>query len=187
MSRFEIISTGFEGLYEVHRKPISDTRGFLERLYCMESLGDCFGSQKVVQINHTLTRVSGTVRGMHFQNPPHCEKKMVTCLKGRVWDVAVDLRRGSKTFLQSYGVELTNENFVSLLIPEGFAHGFQTLESDCELLYFHSQYYSPIAESGVNALDPRIGVVWPLGITERSVRDAEHPMLSMDYSGIELV
>ena len=132
----------------------------------------------IAQINHTFTQRQGTVRGMHFQRAPHAEMKLVNCIRGTVFDVAVDLRASSETFLRWHAEELTPDNGRSLLIPEGFAHGFQALSDDCELVYLHSAAYAPGAEAGVNPLDPRLGVCWPLPITEMSTRDAGHPMLN---------
>ena len=101
-----------------------------------------FNEQKICQINKTLTREKGTVRGLHFQQSPYAETKIVSCLRGKVWDVVVDLREGSSTFLSYHAVELSADNHKSYLIPEGFAHGFQTLTSNCELLYFHTAEYN---------------------------------------------
>lgn len=140
----------------------------------------------IAQINHTLTRMKGAVRGMHYQRPPHVEVKVVSCLHGEVFDVAVDLRRGSPTFLQWHGVVLSAANRRSLLIPEGFAHGFQALREDCELIYLHTAPYRPEAEEALNAEDPRLGIGWPLPITELSERDRNHGWIKQDYQGITL-
>jgi len=129
----------------------------------------------------------GAVRGMHFQYPPHAEVKIISCLKGKVWDVAVDLRKGSPTFLQTHSVTLSEDVPQSYLIPKGFAHGFQTLTPDCELIYFHTADYNAAAEAGLNALDPRLDIQWPIAITERSKRDEQHPMLTDCFVGIDVV
>jgi dTDP-4-dehydrorhamnose 3,5-epimerase len=133
-----------------------------------------------------MTLRRGTVRGLHFQRPPHAEAKLVTCLHGQVFDVAVDLRAGSPTFLQWHAEELTESNGRSLLIPEGFAHGFQTLSEHCELLYVHSATFVPSSEGGINAHDNAIGVDWPLPIAELSERDASHPLLDAEFGGLKL-
>jgi dTDP-4-dehydrorhamnose 3,5-epimerase len=112
--------------------------------------------------------------------------KLVSCIRGEVWDVAVDLRKGSETFLQWHAEHLSTENGRALLIPEGFAHGFQTLTDDVELLYCHSVAHSATAESGLNATDPTLAVTWPLPITERSPRDMQHPMLDEQFTGVTL-
>jgi dTDP-4-dehydrorhamnose 3,5-epimerase len=186
MSRFTIHAAPIIGLYELVRQPLGDDRGFLERLFCQETLGSLLPGKAIRQINHTLTRKEGTVRGLHFQYPPQAETKIVTCLKGTVWDVAVDVRQGSPTFLQYHALRLSEDNFRSFLIPEGFAHGFQTLTPDCEMLYFHTADYQAKAEGALNALDHRLAINWPQPITERSARDQGHPMLTEDFLGIDL-
>lgn len=186
MNRLFIRGTPIAGLRLIERKLIGDERGFLQRLFCQESLESLLAGKTIRQINHTLTRQLGAVRGMHFQCPPHAEVKIISCLKGKVWDVAVDLRKGSPTFLQHHSVTLSEDAPQSCLIPEGFAHGFQTLSPNCELIYFHTADYNAAAEGGLNAVDPRLGIQWPITISERSKRDAEHPMLTDSFVGIEV-
>jgi len=183
-SRFELISTPLAGLTLIQRKPIADDRGLFERLFCQEELKEAGLDKPIVQINRSLTRTKGTVRGMHFQYPPHAEAKIVSCLRGEVFDVAVDIRAGSSTFLQWHGEVLSAENSKSLLIPEGFAHGFQTLTDDCELLYFHTAAYAPHAEGGLRWDDPRIGIVWPQDVVDLSERDRRFPFLTASFGGI---
>ncbi len=184
MSWFAIHATALAGLMVVDRQRREDSRGFFSRLFCAEALASIGFAGPVAQINHTRTQRRGAVRGMHFQHPPHAEVKFVSCLRGRVFDVAIDLRRGSPTFLGWQAEILSAENARSLLIPEGFAHGFQTLEDDCELLYLHSAPYAALAEGAVNASDPRIGIKWPLPFSERSERDAGHAALDAAFTGI---
>ena len=186
MSRFAIEKTPIAGLQVIQRQPLGDERGFLERMFCSEELESVIGSREVVQINHTKTAKTGTVRGMHFQHPPHAEMKLVSCLRGEVFDVAVDLREGSSTFLQWLAEILSEDNHKTFAIPEGFAHGFQALSDGCELLYFHTAAYQPEAEAGLNALDERLAIKWPLLIAERSMRDQQHPTLTGDFAGIKL-
>lgn len=186
MNRFSIHQTPLAGLKLIERRPIGDDRGLLQRLYCQESLESLLGGKTIRQINHTLTREPGAVRGMHFQYPPHAEIKIVSCLRGKVWDVAVDLRKGSPTLLKYHAVTLSEDVPQSYLIPEGFAHGFQTLTPDCELIYFHTADYNAAAEGALNALDPRLSIQWPAAITERSQRDEQHAMLSDNFAGIEV-
>lgn len=186
MSRFSTSETPLAGVAVVERRRIGDSRGFLSRLFCATELRAAGWTRPVAQINHTLTRKRGTVRGMHFQTAPHAEMKLVTCLRGAVWDVAVDLRAGSATLLRWYGTELSADNGRALLIPEGCAHGFQTFTDDCELLYCHSAPYVGEREGLVNAVDPRIGIDWPLPIAERSERDRDAAHLPSEYSGIRL-
>jgi dTDP-4-dehydrorhamnose 3,5-epimerase len=186
MSRFILHPTQINGLQIIERKPIGDLRGFFERLFCQETLNKLLQGKTISQINLTHTRQKGAVRGLHFQLPPHAETKIVTCLKGQVWDVAVDLRQGSSTFLKHHGILLTEDNHQSYLIPEGFAHGFQARTPDCEILYFHTANYNAEAEGALNALDPRLAINWPEPVTGRSERDISHAMLLDDFHGINL-
>lgn len=183
--RFEILATPITGLHTLQRKPIGDSRGYLERLFCADALQALIPGRGIVQVNHTLTVGRGTVRGLHFQHPPHAETKFVHCLRGEVFDVAVDLRRGSPTFLHWHAEVLSAANHRTFVIPEGFAHGFQALADDCEMLYFHTAAYSQAAEGGLNAQDPRLAIRWPLPVGGFSPRDATHPMLNGAFRGIE--
>jgi len=184
--RFEFLPTPLAGLRLIRRLPIRDERGWLERMYCAEEFAALMSGQAVAQINRTLTVQKGSVRGMHFQMPPHTDAKLVSCLRGAVFDVAVDVRRGSSTFLHWHAERLTAENHHSLLIPAGFAHGFQTLANDCELLYLHTARFSPQSEAALNARDPRLAISWPEPIGAQSPRDAAHPLLSDDFLGVAL-
>lgn len=186
MSRFTILDTPIADLKIIERQQLEDSRGFLVRLFCAEELTAAGWCKPVAQINHTFTQKPGTVRGMHFQRPPHAEMKLVACLRGAIWDVALDLRAGSPTFLQWHAEVLSAANLRSLLIPEGFAHGFQTLSDDCELIYLHTAVYTPGAEDGLNPQDPVLSITWPQAITELSARDEHHPMLDNQFNGVAL-
>lgn len=186
MARFDFIPTALAGLVLVERKPLEDDRGFLARLWCADEFAGAGWKRPILQVNQTLTRRRGSVRGMHFQHPPHAEMKLVSCLQGEVFDVAVDLRKGSPSYLRWFGATLSASNRRSLLIPEGFAHGFQALSDNCELLYLHSATHHPDAEGAINATDPRIGILWPLPIGERSPRDQGHPLLDAGYEGMDI-
>ena len=184
MARFDCIDTPLLGLKVMQRKRIEDSRGFLSRFFCANEF-NAYGFNKAQsQINHTLTRKKGAVRGLHYQQPPHAEIKLVSCLKGEVFDVAVDLRKNSPTFLHWHGEVLSENNLHSFLIPEGFAHGFQTLTEDCELIYLHSAPYVKEAEAALNVTDPKLDIAWPLNMTELSERDRLHPMIKLDFEGI---
>jgi dTDP-4-dehydrorhamnose 3,5-epimerase len=180
----KIMNTPLPGLTVVETTPFADHRGAFARLFCERELAPLLGTRHIVQINHSRTAAVGAVRGMHFQHPPHAEMKLVRCLKGRVWDVAVDLRAGSSTFLSWHAEELSPGNARMILIPEGFAHGFQVLESESELLYLHTAFYEPTTEGGISYTDPRLGIPWPLPVQDISLRDASHPLLTADFSGI---
>lgn len=184
MNRFTFFPTPLQGLVVVQREPIKDSRGLFTRLFCGDEFREIGLTKPIAQINHSLTHQRGTVRGLHFQYPPHAEAKIVSCLRGEVFDVAVDLRADSPTFLRWHGEILSVENARSLCIPEGFAHGFQALTDDCELLYLHTEAYVPQAEGGLHPRDPRVRVEWPLPITTLSPLDQRHPLLRDDFTGI---
>jgi dTDP-4-dehydrorhamnose 3,5-epimerase len=184
--RFDFDSTSLEGLKLISRKPLQDARGSFERIFCAEDFQEVGLQRPVVQINRSVTLKSGTVRGMHFQYPPHAETKIVSCLRGEIFDVAVDIRSGSPTFLKWHGEVLSAENQKSLLIPEGFAHGFQALTDDCELLYLHTALYFPESEGALNPLDPVLDIRWPLPVSEMSDRDRTHCLLKVDFEGVRL-
>ena len=186
MSSFGIQSTSLSGLGVVQRTAIGDERGFLSRMFCAEELRAAGWNWPIRQINHALTKVVGTVRGMHFQYTPKNEAKLVSCLRGAVWDVAVDLRKDSPTFLRWHAEELSAANRRALLIPPGFAHGFQAVEPDCELLYLHSEPYDPNLEGALNPCDPALGIGWPRKVTVISDKDANRPMITSDFQGIRL-
>ena len=186
MSRFTVSALPLAGLNLIERQRLGDSRGFLSRLFCAEELSSAGWQKPIAQINHTHTAQRGTVRGLHFQHLPHVEMKLVSCLRGAIWDVVVDLRAGSPTFLHWHAQELSAINSHALLIPEGFAHGFQTLSDDCELIYLHSMAHHAGAEGGLSPHEPLLSIPWPLPITELSNRDAQHPMLSLQYKGMTL-
>lgn len=180
----KIIDTPVAGLKVVQSLPHLDARGAFVRLFCAQELHPLLGQRQIAQINQSRTSHAGAVRGMHFQRPPHSEMKMVRCLRGRVWDVAVDLRAGSPTFLQWHGQELAYDDAQMLVIPEGFAHGFQALEPASELLYLHTAFFHQPSEGGLRHDDPRLAIAWPLPPRDLSARDLSHPLLGADFSGI---
>ena len=186
MSRFDFIATPLAGLIVVHRKIREDHRGYLSRFYCAEEFCTAGVDKPIAQINHTLTCKKGAVRGLHFQYQPYSEIKLVSCLKGEIFDVAVDLRQDSPTFLRWHGEILSAKNHKSLLIPEGYAHGFQALTPDCELIYLHTMAYHSEAEGALNVIDPKLNITWPLPINDLSERDSKHPFLRSDFQGIIL-
>lgn len=175
-----------EGAFVTEPELVTDNRGIFARVFCQHELQSVLHGKNIVQINHSMTRQKGAIRGMHFQWPPKAEIKMVKCLHGSVFDVMVDLRQGSSTFLKWYGEILSAENMKMMYVPEGFAHGFQTVEENCELLYLHTEFYSPEHEGGVRYDDPKVGIKWPLEITDVSERDQNHQLLSRDFKGIIL-
>ena len=182
--RFKVSLGPMSGLQIITRQPIGDTRGWFERSYCFDTFAQLGLDKTIAQINRSLTAKKGCVRGMHFQLAPFVETKIVSCLRGEVLDVALDLRPDSPTFLQWHGEVLSADNHRSLLIPDGFAHGFQALTDNCELLYLHTQNFAPEAASGLNPLDPRLAIAWPLPVTDMSLGDQNRPMMTADFEGI---
>lgn len=181
-----LVETAIKGVMVAETSPVKDHRGAFARLFCEQDLKPAIADRHIVQINHSRTNRVGAVRGMHFQDAPHAEMKMVRCLKGRVWDVAVDLRKDSPTFLHWLAVELSGEGAEMMIIPEGCAHGFQVLEADSEVLYLHTAAYVPSAEAGLRHDDPRLSIDWPLEVADLSERDKVHQLLKGDYCGVEI-
>jgi dTDP-4-dehydrorhamnose 3,5-epimerase len=181
-----VLDTTIEGLKVVQSAPRRDERGEFTRLFCGDELQSLLGRRQIAQINHSMTSRTGTIRGLHFQRPPYAEMKMIRCIRGRVWDVAVDLRTGSPTFLKWYAHELAQDDSEMMVIPEGFAHGFQTLEPGSELIYLHTNYYQPASEGGLRHDDPRLDIAWPLVPQDLSPRDRDHPLLDTDFTGVTL-
>ena len=176
--------TPLKDAYVIELEQFEDKRGLFKRIFCEKEFKKISHSKKIVQINYSFTKDRGTLRGMHYQEPPMAEIKIVKCLKGSVYDVIVDLRKGSDTFLKWFGEKLSSGNRRMMYVPEGFAHGFQTLEFDCELLYFHTEFYSPDYERAVRFNDPKVNIKWPLDITEVSERDMSHTLLPENFEGV---
>ena len=176
--------TPIKGAFTIHLSPFTDDRGAFARLYCEKDFGIIGHTRPIVQINHSLTREKGTVRGIHFQYPPDAEIKIIRCLRGMVFDVLVDLRTDSPTFLKWHAVELSPDSFNMVYIPEGCAHGFQTLEKDSELLYLHTAMYTKGSEGGIRYDDPKISIDWPLSAVNVSGRDKSYPLLNDSFTGI---
>ncbi len=168
----------------VETPPLTDDRGAFTRFFCNSDLASIVGQRRIVQINHSRTRLPGAVRGLHYQRPPHAEMKFVRCIRGRVWDVVVDLRTGSPTFLQWHAEELSPNHSRMLVVPEGCAHGFQVLEPDSEMLYLHTAFYEPAVEAGLAYNDPKLAITWPMPVTELSGADSRRPFITEDFSGL---
>lgn len=184
MTRLVLLDLPMAGLKLVKRTLLGDSRGFFSRVFCASELASAGWASPIAQVNHTYTQRGGTVRGLHYQRPPHAEMKLVSCLRGEVWDVAVDLRQGSPTFLHWHAQVLSAENGLALLIPQGFAHGFQALSDDVELLYCHSAPYAAAAEAGLNPQDERLAITWPLQVAGLSPRDAGRPPITPEFQGV---
>ena len=175
-----------EGVKVIETVTLKDTRGEFSRIFCDDELRWVLNGKAIKQINRSMTHKIGAIRGMHFQNAPYAEIKIVRCLSGKVLDVAVDLRKDSATFLKWFGIELSPQKNIALVIPEGCAHGFQVLAGNSELLYLHTAPYVPSSEAAVRFDDPLIGISWPITPTEISQRDLSHPYLNEAFKGISI-
>ena len=165
----------FDSVKVIESNPYIDDRGYFRRLYCNNSLSKSF--QNIAQVNHSFNLKKGTVRGMHYQIGDFAEKKLVTCVSGKIIDVIIDINKDSKTYLQHFSQIIGGEMFESILVPEGFAHGFQVLEDNTSLIYFHDKPHNPNFERRLNPLDPKIMINWPLDITLISEKDATAPLV----------
>jgi dTDP-4-dehydrorhamnose 3,5-epimerase len=180
------ISTHLGDILVIKPRILEDNRGLFTRTFCKAEFSK-FGFHKdFVQFNHSFNKECGTIRGMHFQRTPHTESKLIRCIQGSVYDVAVDLRKHSPTFLQYFGIELSEKNMYSVLIPDGFAHGFQALEDNSTLIYHHTAYYTPNADAGIRHDDPAINIQWPLTAINLSLKDREYPLINHIFEGIDL-
>lgn len=176
--------TGFEGLFLIIPERIQDDRGSFFRTFCKRE----FEAQDLhfdfVQSNHSSNTHRGTLRGMHAQAAPYTEDKLVRCVRGAVWDVAVDLRYNSATYLNYFGVQLSEENQLSLWIPKGFAHGFLTLADHTDLLYLHTQFYTPGYECCLRFDDPQLNIDWPETVRKISDKDLSYPFIDSNFKGL---
>jgi dTDP-4-dehydrorhamnose 3,5-epimerase len=176
--------TPLAGSYVIEPKPYEDERGWFARFYCKDEFEKIGHEKEWVQLNHSVTYQKGSIRGMHFQVAPYHEIKMVKCIAGAVFDVIIDLRKNSPGFLKWFGVELSASNRKMLYIPEGFSHGFQCLADNCELIYHHTEFYTPGSEAGIHYQDPMINIQWPLAAGVVSSRDLGHAFLDANFKGI---
>jgi len=186
MKVMKIEKLPLSGAAIVDTEPFIDHRGVFARFFCEDELSTLIEGRHFVNVNFSRTLKKGAIRGLHFQYPPCAEMKFVRCIHGAVYDVIVDIRKGSPTFLKWFGTELSAENMRMLCIPEGFAHGFQTLEKASDMLYFHSEFYSKEHEGALNYSDPMLAIRWPIEPTEISEKDKNHKMISDDFQGIIL-
>lgn len=184
MDRMKLHSTPLQGLYEILTTPTGDARGHFTRLFCEQELAFMRPHLHFTQINLSETRGRGTLRGMHYQTPPAAEAKLIRCLRGRVFDVAVDVRAASPTFLHWHALELAEDNDRAVFIPEGFAHGFQTLTDEAHLLYMHTAPWTPACEAGLRHDDPRLAIDWPLLVTTVSERDRGYALIDNAFAGV---
>lgn len=170
-------TTTLQDVYLIDLDPKIDSRGSFTRIFCKNELGEIGFKKQIVQINHSVTNKKGTLRGMHFQSRPAAETKIIRLVSGEIYDVIIDLRQDSPTYMKwEYNV-LSREKSQILFIPEGFAHGFQALTDNVGMIYQHSEFYNPEYERGLPYDDPKLRISWPLPITEMSERDQNHPYI----------
>lgn len=185
MGNVKIYPTPLTDLILIETSSTKDERGQFTRVFCESDFSKIRSQLNWTQINLSKTSRKGTVRGMHFQHPPAAEAKLVRCLRGHIFDVAIDLRADSPTFLKWYGTELSENKSTQIFIPEGFAHGFQTLTDDAELLYMHTVAWNPGCEGQVRYDDPRVQIKWPLTVAQISVKDQNAPLLAANFAGLK--
>lgn len=176
--------TSLKGSYIISLEPFRDDRGWFARTFCKDEFRNIGHDKEWLQLNQSYTKHQGMLRGLHYQLPPSGDTKLVRCIAGKVYDVIVDIRRNSPTFLKWYGVELSAENQKMIYIPEGFAHGFETLTDNCELIYHHTAKYAPGLEGGLKYDDEILGIRWPAPVKALSERDKAFSYLDQDFKGI---
>jgi dTDP-4-dehydrorhamnose 3,5-epimerase len=175
--------TRLKGAFSISLQKVEDDRGFFARTWCQDEFTSNGLNARLVQSNVSFNKLKGTLRGMHYQLAPHAETKLVRCTRGAIYDVIVDLREDSPTYLEWLGVELTADNRDMLYVPEGFAHGFQTLEDGAEVTYHVTEFYTPGAERGLRYDDPAVGIAWPLPVDVVSAKDAAWPLIERTATG----
>lgn len=178
--------TILKGAFTIDVQPFQDNRGFFTRTFCEKEFGAQNMVTHFVQANHSGTHGKGVIRGMHFQRSPFCEVKLVKCVQGSVFDVIIDVRAGSPTFLQWYGAELSAENKRMMYVPAGFAHGFQTLTDYSEITYMVSNLYNKESEAGVKYNDAKVNIEWPLPVSLVSDKDNNIPVIDDSFTGVNL-
>jgi len=174
------------GAFTIEVQPFQDNRGFFTRTFCEREFAEHNLVQHFVQANHSGSHGKGVIRGMHFQYPPFSEVKVVKCVQGAIFDVIVDVRAGSATFLKWFGAELTAENRRMMYVPAGFAHGIQTLTDYSEITYMVSNFYNKESEGGVRYDDPQVNIEWPLPVSLVSDKDLKIALVDSLFKGVVL-
>ncbi|NOX47218.1 MAG: dTDP-4-dehydrorhamnose 3,5-epimerase [Chlorobi bacterium] len=176
--------TRLKGAYVITPEPFVDDRGSFARVFCKNEFSAIGHKGDFVQINHSVNKLKGTFRGIHYQLPPFGEIKLIRCISGKVYDIIVDIRKGSPTFLKSFAVEISADNMKMMYVPEGFAHGFITLEDNSQLIYHHTTYYEPGHEAGLRYNDPALQLELPIGPSIMTEKDKNHPLIDNSFKGI---
>ena len=177
----KFLETKLKGAFVIELDMHSDDRGFFARSFCKNEFAQFGLNNNLVQINNSLSKFKGTLRGMHYQLPPKQEDKIVRCIKGAIYDVIIDMRKESETFSEWFGIELSEVNRRSLYVPKGFAHGNISLVDNSELFYLTTEYYSPDVERGIRWDDPKFNIKWPIDPVEISEKDSTHPLFNSEY------
>mgnify|MGYP000011012167 CR=1 FL=1 len=186
MDQFKFIKTQLDGVFKIKRNPMLDSRGSFTRFFCASSFKEVGFLEEIRQVNYSISKNKGTIRGMHLQGHPCAEAKIVSCVKGRALDVIVDVRSDSPNFLCSYLTELSHDQQDAVYVPKGFAHGFQTLTDDCEVMYLSSTDYDKKSEYCINPFDPKLSIAWPIKTSEISDRDRNQPFLKDTFKGVTI-
>lgn len=182
----KFLKTNIEGCFVIEPNLIEDDRGGFFRSFCKEEFSGHVGEVDFVQMNHSINLNKGTFRGLHYQQPPYAEEKLIRCVKGKVIDFFLDLREGSPTFLEYSEIELSAENRKMIYICKGIAHGFITLENNTELLYHHTEKYNKEADRGIHYNDPKVILKLPIDVEVISEKDQKYSLLADDFKGIEV-
>lgn len=178
--------TSFRDLKILNLFKFSDERGDFCRIFNQKEFAKLIPEFKVAQMNYSRTKQAGTIRGMHYQTSPGLEAKFISCSRGAVFDVVVDIRKNSETFMKYFSITLNSDVPTAIYVPKGFAHGFQTLEENSELIYLHSEYYDENLQEGLNPLDPKLSIPWPVALTVISQRDSKQGFVSDKFLGLEI-
>ena len=178
-----ITQLNIKGVYKIIPEVIGDERGGFFRYYCKNEFSG-LTKNEFVQMNHSFNKLKGTLRGLHYQANPHGEEKLVRCIKGEIFDVFVDLRKDSESYLKWQSTILSEKNKEILFLPKGIAHGFITMQDDAHVLYQHTQFYNADFERGIRYNDPKLNIKWPIPTTIVSARDMNHKMINKDFNGI---
>jgi len=174
----KFIETEIDNIHIIHAESFNDKRGFFNRKFCKNEFKVNDKKFEFVQVNHSFNKLKGTIRGMHFQHKPFEEIKLISCIYGSVIDVLIDVRKDSNTYLKKVYIDLNEKSNKSILVGKGIAHGFQTLENNTSLIYFHSEFFSENYSDGLNPMDPTLNINWPIKKHIISEKDSNYPLIN---------